>query len=265
MSDPRPRAAWRHVHHDTVASTNAAALDLADGVTPGEAVWVTADRQSAGRGRRGRAWVSAPGNLHATVVMCPPAPPHPTLPLAAAVALHAALVRVVPQAREAAALKWPNDMLWRGRKLAGILIEVHHGERGPAVAIGFGVNVAGHPSDLNGAATSLRAEGIDLEAAALARSLMGVWSEMGDAALAGMDDVRERWLALATGLGGPVTVRLPDREIDGTFEGLDAAGRLVLRRTDGTSETIAAGDVFARPAPAPLRDTNENEGASARS
>ena len=102
-------------------------------------------QQTAGRGRRGRSWVSPPGNLHATLLLTDPAPAAaaPQLGFVAGLALHDAAAAAAPGLRLALALKWPNDLLCSERKIAGILIE---GEGDPvAVAIGIGVNCRHHP------------------------------------------------------------------------------------------------------------------------
>jgi BirA family transcriptional regulator, biotin operon repressor / biotin---[acetyl-CoA-carboxylase] ligase len=130
---------------DTIDSTNAEALRRAWAGERGP-LWIVAERQSAGRGRRGRSWVSPPGNLHATLLVSDPAPAAlvPQLGFVAGLALHDAAAAAAPPLAPRLALKWPNDLLCGGRKIAGILVE---GEGDPvaAAAIGFGVNCREHP------------------------------------------------------------------------------------------------------------------------
>ena len=153
------------------------------------------------------------------------------------------------------ALKWPNDMLCRGAKIAGILIE---GEGDPVtVAIGVGVNCRHHPSEVEFPATDFAELGIAVDAPALLQTLgraMATRLRQWDRG-AGFTVVRAGWLARAVGIGHAIRVRLAERETSGHFEAIDEAGRLVLRLNDGRHETIAAGEVFpildGSPPPAP--------------
>ena len=253
--DPRATAAGvRLVAHDVLGSTNAEALNLARQGERGP-LWVTAQRQTAGRGRRGRAWISEPGNLHASLLLTAPAPMEhwPQLSFVAALAIHDAVVEVAADLEPQLAIKWPNDLLLRGAKLAGILIEGQGGAAGEAAAVvvGIGVNCASHPTDTDYPATDLAAAGISPEMllGALAVEMqrrLAQWSR-GD----GFASIRADWLARAAGLGEDVRVRLVDREIAGRFEALDPAGGLVLRLPNGDVTTIAAGDVFVLAAAVP--------------
>src|SRR5690242_10790158 len=157
--DPRASAAGvRLVSHELLTSTNSEALALA-GKGEGGPLWITAGRQSAGRGRRGRPWVSEPGNLYATLLLTDPAPPEhwPELSFVAALAIHDAVAEVAPAIRPQLAIKWPNDLLLDSRKFAGILAEGEGGERGDggAVAVGIGVNCSSHPANTDYPATDL--------------------------------------------------------------------------------------------------------------
>ncbi|MEJ2435262.1 MAG: biotin--[acetyl-CoA-carboxylase] ligase [Pseudolabrys sp.] len=207
---------------------------------------ITAGAQSAGRGRRGSQWVSPPGNLYATMLLSEPAPPAqaPQLSFVAALALLDAVGEVAPQLAPLLQVKWPNDLLLGGAKLAGILIE---GDSAPVftIAIGIGVNCAAHPPATNHPATDLAAAGADVSPerlfaaldVAMARRLAQWQAGEGFAA------IRTDWLKRAAGLGQDIRVRLPERELTGRFEGLDEAGRLLLAGPAGTS-SIAAGEVF---------------------
>src|SRR5262249_30015854 len=140
-------AGVRHKAYETLGSTNAEALALARAGERG-LLWVTAQRQSAGRGRRGSQWISPPGNLYATLLLTEPSRPAqaPQLSFVAALAAHDAVTICAPQLGPSLKVKWPNDLLVDKAKVAGILLE---GENTPifAVAIGIGVNCATHPDN----------------------------------------------------------------------------------------------------------------------
>jgi BirA family biotin operon repressor/biotin-[acetyl-CoA-carboxylase] ligase len=240
--------------HQTLGSTNEAALARA---RAGERrpLWITADRQTAGRGRRGRSWVSEVGNLHATLLLTDPCPQQraPELSFVAALAVHDAVATLAPAAARIA-IKWPNDLLIEGAKCAGILIEGEGtGAASLAIAVGIGVNCAYHPADLKFPATDLAAAfGFAVGPADLFRVLshamldrLSQWDRS-----EGFAAIRADWLARAAGLGGIVRVALGERELEGRFESLDDAGRLLLQLADGTRQAIAAADVFPLAQPA---------------
>jgi BirA family biotin operon repressor/biotin-[acetyl-CoA-carboxylase] ligase len=212
-------------------------------------VWVTASSQTAGRGRRGRAWVSEPGNLYASLLLTDPSPPQRAAELSfvAALAVHDAVGGRVPGVAARLALKWPNDLLIDRCKFAGILIE---GE-GAAVVIGIGVNCTHHPADTAYPAT-------DLASAGIRATPEGVFAALSAAMVVRLDQwkrgedfpaIRTDWLERAAGVGKPIRVALPDGERAGCFESVDDQGRLVLRLADGRNEIITAGEVMA-PMPA---------------
>ena len=230
---------------DFADSTNAEALRRARAGERGP-LWIVAREQSAGRGRRGRAWISPAGGLYTTLMLSDPAPATaaPELGFVAGLALHDAAVAAAPALASRLALKWPNDLLCGGRKIAGVLIE---GEGDPVVvAVGIGVNCRHHPDATELAATDFTAEGAEANPAALFDHLavamqarLALWNRS-----AGFAGVRAAWLSRASGLGQAIWVRLADRETTGCFETIDDAGRLVLRTAKGEVEAVAAGDVF---------------------
>ena len=238
-------AGVRHIAFETLGSTNAEALALARAGERGP-LWITATIQSAGRGRRGSQWVSLPGNLHATLLLSEPSRPAqaPQLSFVAALALYDAVTSCAPQLRPLLYVKWPNDLLVERAKVAGILVE---GESGPvfAVAIGIGVNCAVHPDDAGYPATSLAATGALVVPDALFTALSASMAQR----LAQWDRgqgfavIRADWLKHAAGLGEPLLVRLPGRELSGRFDGLDQNGHLLLKQDSGMA-TISAGEVF---------------------
>lgn len=220
---------------ERTGSTNADIL-ADDAATEGD--WLVALAQDAGRGRQGRAWVSADGNFFGStlVLLRPGDPAAPTLSLAASLALAEAIDVAAPG--QPLMLKWPNDVLLLGRKLAGILLERSR-ER---VAIGFGVNLASAPA-LDGrhagqlGATVTPQAFAPLLATAFAR-LLQLWRDSDPAFLA------QAWLTRAHPRGAALTVHSGSGEpISGRFDGLEPDGALRLRRDDGRLEVIRAGDV----------------------
>jgi BirA family biotin operon repressor/biotin-[acetyl-CoA-carboxylase] ligase len=230
----------RRIHHDTLDSTNSEARRMAQAGEPGP-VWITAAHQNAGRGRRGRVWDSGEGNLAATLLLRPDAPAAVIgqLSFAAALAVAETAAHFAPGA--AITVKWPNDVLADGKKLAGILLESEPGW----LAIGIGVNLANFPQGTEFPATSLAQLGIappsSDEALTVLAARFAHWyaAWMND----GFETLRAAWLARAGGLGLPICARLPNETRTGVFEGIDAAGALLLNE-QGQVHTIAAGEVF---------------------
>lgn len=245
--------------HDSVGSTNALALERARAGDAGK-LWVVSKKQESGRGRRGRVWATPEGNLAATLLVVTEGELRmaATLGFVAGLALADALDVVVPKGRISVALdgasagrnrfelKWPNDVLASGAKLAGILLEstLLDGNRF-AVAVGIGVNVVAHPEDLPYPATSLKALGATCDAETLFLALSDAWSE--NARLwadgRGLTAIRQRWLERAAGLGGEVAVRIDGDVVRGVFETIDEDCRFVIRESGGRMITVAAGDV----------------------
>lgn len=222
----------------TVAETGSTNDDLAALARNGalEGTWLRAERQTGGKGRQGRAWLSPPGNLYiSTLVRLRPAdPPAPTLALLAAVALH----ETVTLHASGVAIKWPNDLIAGPAKLAGILLERHH----EAVVIGFGVNLA-HAPDLPDRAAICLADltGTPQNPAAFAEILAETHARwLARWRAEGLAPIRKAWLAAAH----PIGTALSTVEERGLFDGLDEAGALRLRLADGTARIIHAGDVF---------------------
>jgi len=239
---------WRVERFSSVGSTNDIARGRALAGDPGQ-LWIIADEQTAGRGRLGRNWVSPRGNLHASALLIDPspAPRAAELGFVAGVALRRAVADLAPAAVGEIRLKWPNDLVWRGAKLAGLLAEgiKLDGSR-LACVVGIGVNAAVAPEGMPYATTSLaatigRAMSVDELFARLAfrfAEMLDVW----DHGL-GFASIRAQWLKHAAGIGGPIHVAGPKGALDGAFEGLDDGGRLLVRTTRGL-ETIEAGDIF---------------------
>ena len=230
---------------DELDSTNAEARRRA---IAGEAgpLWIMAGRQTAGRGRRGRTWISPPGNLAATLLLRPGKPAGECAQLSFVAAIAAA--DLVAAHTDDAAVKWPNDVLAGGRKIAGILLEAEtaQGQETPWLAVGIGVNLAHFPPDTEFPATSLTALGgravqprdaLDALAVNFAK-----WYEVWR--IEGFMPIRDAWLARAGGLGARIRARLQNEEALGVFEGLDETGALLLNQGHGRVRAIAAGEVF---------------------
>jgi BirA family biotin operon repressor/biotin-[acetyl-CoA-carboxylase] ligase len=245
--DATDLAGVRHERFDTLGSTNAEALVRA---RAGERspLWISAVTQTGGRGRRGKIWVSPAGNLYATLLLSEPSTPPlaPQLSFVAGLAVHDAVAACVPKLAADLRLKWPNDLLLDGHKLAGLLIEAESQPRF-AVAIGIGVNCVSHPDGTSYPATDLKQNGAAVEPIALLTALaVAMASRLTQWAVgAGFAAIRADWLADAANLGEPIDVRLPDRRLSGLFQGIDASGRLLLETQNKVTETIAAGEVFA--------------------
>jgi BirA family biotin operon repressor/biotin-[acetyl-CoA-carboxylase] ligase len=233
----------RIVHYERVDSTQATAFALAaEGADDGTVV--VADYQAAGRGRRGRTWEAAPGQgLLSTILVRPRLAPAqwPAYSLVTAVAVAETLART---AALAARLKWPNDVLIAGRKIAGVLLESRSvGDTATAVvAVGIGINLGqrAFPAALAARATSVaieadRAVSRDVMLAALLDAFDG-WRARLEGE--GMAPVRARWLALADTIGRRVSID----GVSGVAVDLDQDGALVLE-DGGRRHRVMAGEV----------------------
>ncbi len=229
---------WPVHRYGSIDSTNEEAKRLARAGTQGP-LWIVAAEQTAGRGRRGREWVSQEGNLFATLLIDAPANAH-QLCFVAGLAVAETIEALAPASKPT--LKWPNDVLLQGRKTAGILLE----QQGDALAIGIGINLAQHPEKTEFPAISLKAAAgtAPTPDAVLPRLASGwcAWYEVWRAQ--GFAPIREAWLARAAGLGETIRARLLDGEVVGVFEDLDPDGALLLREAGGSLRRITAADVF---------------------
>ncbi|WP_337185404.1 biotin--[acetyl-CoA-carboxylase] ligase [Phenylobacterium sp.] len=233
--------------YEELDSTNAEARRRGE-AGEGGPVWITAAVQTAGRGRRGRAWSTLRGNLAATLLATTDRPPGEAAQLSFVAALAACDLADTCLGPGAARLKWPNDVLVHGRKAVGILVESGTRPDGRLwLAVGIGVNLAHAPTDVERPATAFADHmagppptpraALDVLAPAFERWRVA-WTTQGFAPIAA------GWSERATGLGQPCEARLPNRTLRGVAEGLDADGALRLRLDDGGLERITAGDVF---------------------
>ncbi len=229
--------------YETLDSTNEEARRLAKSGERGP-LWIVSAAQTAGRGRRGRVWISESGNLFATLLMPVTISLPPQLGFVAGLAAADAIAAHAPGAE--VALKWPNDVLLNGKKAAGILLEALGHD---SLAIGIGINLVHYPRETETPSISIAAvmgsppdfDGILLR---LARA-MTAWYEI--CLRGGFQPVRKAWLMRASGLGHAIRARLADSEREGVFEDLDEDGALLLRGSSGALTRITAGDVFFRP------------------
>jgi len=239
---------------DSLDSTNEEAKRLAKaGGAHGAVIW--AKKQTGGKGRMGREWVSQDGNLFVSILLKPEKPlaELPQLSFVAAVAVVEALAALFERDHKLA-VKWPNDVLLDEKKLSGILLESFpcevDGKRW--VVVGVGVNVDSHPNNVQFPATCLTEAGVELVSAKIVLSRFihhfiecyNEWSNKGFA------PTRKRWLSYAWGMKKEITAKLPDGDLTGIAMEIDAAGNLILKDKDGEKHTVYAADIFLSEEPA---------------
>ncbi|NSX56616.1 biotin--[acetyl-CoA-carboxylase] ligase [Sulfitobacter sp. 1151] len=213
--------------------------------------WVLGLQQTAGRGRRGRAWTDPQGNFAATLILQPDEPPAQVAlrSFVAALALFDAFVTVTGQAN-GLSLKWPNDVLLNGGKVAGILLESLGNTTVQYLAIGIGVNLAQSPpaTDLEDGALQpvslMSSSGILVTPEEFLTALATAYAVYEQQFTTyGFAPIREKWLARAAKLGQVIRARTGTSDMTGTFETVDEGGNLVLSTAKGRV-AIPAADVF---------------------
>lgn len=238
----------RAIYRRSVTSTMEVACGEAETGVPEGAV-VIADEQTAGRGRLGRQWVSPPGsNLYLSVILRPPATHLRQLSIICPLAICQAVEEVTGLA---AKIKWPNDVLVAARKVSGVLLDAELvGDRVQYAVAGIGLNVNFDPStyeELRDIATSLKRElGREVSREAVLAALLNHLEQLYQAALRG-EDVEQAWKERLDTLGRRVQVHFADRVEEGVAADTDSDGALILRRDDGTTVRIEAGEVTLRP------------------
>jgi BirA family biotin operon repressor/biotin-[acetyl-CoA-carboxylase] ligase len=240
---------------DEIDSTNAEARRRAEAGEAGP-VWITARRQTAGRGRRGRAWDTDEGNLAATLLVTTTRPPIDAAKVSflAAVAVAQVADWWVPEAL--VQIKWPNDVMVDGRKLSGILIESGKQPDGRLwLAIGIGINISSSPSNVERPATHLGAHlRSDWKAVPTPLDVLNAlslhlskyvehWETDLDNSFMN-NDIFTWWHARGYGLNARCVVRLDNETLEGVYEGLDNDGAMVLGLDSGSKRLIHAADVF---------------------
>jgi len=249
---PKPRLTlpegYRLSWHDVLDSTSEEARRLAQAGEAGP-LWIVAESQTSGHGRLGRPWETARGNLAATLLV--------RLDLKAAEAARLSFVAALAVADlldaylpGLAHFKWPNDILIRRRKIAGILLETSGTAKADAplswLAIGIGVNLAAHPVATSYPATSLPAEGARAPAPAIALEKLAdaLDERLRHFREEGFRHARALWLARAAGFGEAIRVEQDSGTLEGRFGGIDEEGALLLDQGAGVVRPIHSGDVF---------------------
>ena len=245
--DPKPPADYQLVMRDVVDSTNIVARTLAVEENAKHGTVVVAARQESGRGRRGKSWISPPGNVYCSAVL------RPDCTIAAATQL--SFVAALSVADTISSLggsdldvwcKWPNDVYIGIGKVAGILLECEGSAGTPEfVILGIGINVTSHPLDTPFPTTSLKSQGCGtVDAVDAVETLLHHFAEWSDRwQKDGFAPIRTAWLDLTKGKGKPLTVRLGAETVKGTFNDLDQDGALIVGAGGGIRR-ITAGEVF---------------------
>ncbi len=255
-STPTLPSGYRLLSLDSVDSTNAEAKRRALAGEKGP-LWIWSLRQSAGRGRAGRDWQSYNGNLFASLLLsiaCPLSTAS-QLGLVAGLAAYDAIARLIGtenarggEGEPTLMLKWPNDVLYARKKIAGVLIEnaIASDKNHCTLVVGTGINLAQHPKDLPQPATDLAREGYAIEPSEALQTLTATtdfWLRHWEAG-ASFQTIRKAWLDRAGPLGRTIQIKLPHEVLNGAFDGLDASGALKLKTESGAIRRITAGDVF---------------------
>ena len=249
---------------DEIDSTNAEARRRAEAGEPGP-LWITALRQNAGRGRRGRSWETGSGNLAATLLLSLDKPPAEAALISFVTALAVADLAAEYVPPSLVKLKWPNDVMVAERKVSGVLIESGKAPgqgQGEALwlAVGCGVNLKTPPANTERPATALAehlradiatpptpAQALDRLSQAF-QYWLAVWGQQG------VTPVLDAWTDRAQGIGATCTARLDQESVEGVAEGLDTDGALRLRLPDGLIRRITAGDVFFPDIPSETKE-----------
>ena len=232
---------WQWYDYAELASTNDEALRLCSADNHNFVV-ITAERQTNGRGRRGRSWIGLDGNLFMSQILPWPQQEYGFLCMITSLAILQAICRFCPAAD--VKLKWPNDVLLCGKKVSGILLEIGANQK---TVCGVGINIAAAPqnADILYPTTSLRDCGIDCNRTEFMKRYLQQFDLLcSDYAEKGGEFISELWQKFAHHQGELLTVRTPQKEISGLYRGLDANGFLLLQTADKKIITIGAGDVF---------------------
>ncbi len=239
--------------HDSIDSTNTEAIRLSCTRDNPDPLWVLALRQTSGKGRQGRLWSSPPGNFYASLLLKNPCKiQHASqLGFVAGVALNTALKKIAPSLRTII-LKWPNDVLLNGAKLAGILLESSGSQildKSFSVAIGVGINLAFHPDDTPYPATSLASHGAPTSVSECVRHISDAFAQKLKIYDNGKNfqDIRSEWLEASYKIGTPIKIRMKSicdsENMIGNFGGINETGSLILNQGK-KEQLIHSGDVY---------------------
>ena len=234
--------------YDTVDSTNDVARAHAETGKQGP-VWIGSAVQTAGRGRLGRPWVSERGNLYASLMLRPDCKPDQlvALPFLVALAVRQALIKVGAN-EDDILCKWPNDILYNEKKVAGVLIESSIGVDGNVdlLIVGIGTNISLYPLDAQFPATSFVKEAhmfiepVDFFSH-LATEFQAQWQAWQKF---GFEPIRSEWLKHSWGMGEKRRLRTSTQDVVARLVTLDSDGALIIKLDDGTESRLYAGDVF---------------------
>jgi len=230
-----------------VVSTNTLGMDLARNSAPDGTV-IVAEKQSGGKGRLGRTWISPKGNIHLSVILRPliPARIAPLITLMGAVAVAAAIRKLLGLD---AGIKWPNDIIISGKKAGGLLTEMSaEADRVHHVVLGIGLDVNMDPmvlpSDVRARSTTLAKEaGRRIDRSLLVREIILELDRRYQLFLADRAGVLTAWEGLNITLGKQVAVSGAGESLTGVAQGIDDEGRLIIRLQDGSLRAVSAGDV----------------------
>ena len=236
MTDP-----FTVTHHEKIGSTNDEARRLAQQGAPNGTV-IHADEQTSGRGRLSHTWFSPPGNLYLSVLLRTGQPATRTSELSflAAIAVADTVETLLPR-QIRTMLKWPNDVLVNGAKIAGILIE----QVDEATIIGIGLNVLEAPSNAAYKTTTIVANGGIASVDGARDILLGrIGVHLSDWQSTGFAPIREQWLSRSYPVGAEIRANAGGQAISGHFAGLDEDGALLLDTPEGR-QRIVAGEIVA--------------------
>lgn len=231
---------WKIVCFEEVTSTNDKAAEYAQTMCD-EKLVIKAKKQTAGRGRRGRSWLSLEGNLFFSILLEYNEQNPGMLVIISALSLWQSIKFITPSAD--VWLKWPNDVLLNGKKVSGILLE-KAGEK--HMIIGIGVNIVQSPQneEMLYPTVSLKESGIDVSADDFLQIYLKQFDgNMNSLQKNGFEPLRQQWIANAKGIGAEITVQQHNKQICGIFRGIDENANLLLQENTKLHK-ILAGDVF---------------------
>lgn len=235
---------WRLEHFETLDSTSSEALRRVEIGEAQHGLAICADQQQAGRGRHGRPWQSSAGNLYLSLLLdaqkvpCTP----DFLPLLAGLAVRQSCMHWLPS--HTLQLKWPNDVVLQGQKLAGILLESREQGGIRWLVVGIGINLANAPEGLPFPATCLLVQGADVTPSKAAEGVLTAFSAMlGACAARGQAELAAEWMQHAWGRGNLLTMQAGKRQLSGVFAGISPEGAVWLD-TPGGRLTLTQGEIM---------------------